>query len=83
MLTKGQVEAIPIFHPVLKSRIVELCDDWLAMRAMLEKLEWGGIDYVGFGSVAVCPRCNSDQRQGHWADCKLKELLDDEREKSD
>lgn len=48
------------------SHIPDLCDDWLAMRAMLESLE----------SVHFCPSCKADRGiSSHKDNCKLKELL--------
>ncbi len=67
-LTKEHVESCQD-HPLLTVR--ELCDDWLAMRAMLEEL---------FGLLEDLQCCNGDGEHAPGCgfagiDCKLKELI--------
>ena len=67
-LTKEHVESCQD-HPLLTVR--ELCDDWLAMRAVLEELQYTG------PSNAYCGSCGADWiHGGHATNCKLKELLE-------
>ena len=65
-LRDGTSGSLPIAMPMSK----DICEDNLAMRKMLEWLQWrGGASY------AICPSCGALPEGEHHDDCKLKELL--------
>ena len=71
-LTKEGVERRKAYCDSLTAEceLGDFCIDWLAMRKMLEKVQW-----VEGSTGGWCPSCYSMQTAGHESDCKLKGLL--------
>ena len=58
----------------MESCIKRLSQTALAYRAMLERLEWGGVADWGM-EEAGCPWCHEQEKYGHKPDCELAALL--------
>ena len=74
-LTQERVEGLhrTILHGLTckPQSLTDLCEDNLAMRKMLEELEWCVVETATRFS---CPRCSGDE-PNHLGNCELKELL--------